>query len=266
MKRETPGTRRLTCRSLTALCALLSPVIFSAGAQAAPSTVVTVTVTVVAPPPCTINDDKPIEVNFGEVMTTRVDGENYRMPVNYSLSCSGATSNAMKLQIKGTGAAFDGNVLRTDKTGLGIALLRDGNKLPLNGWTNFSYPDKPALWAVPVKQSGVTLSGGEFTAGATLSVAYGDRRDASSPPLLLMGEKTLHADRGTQTNAGGMLSERYHRLALQGRLGDEAGNWLSSGLTYTRGRQRGMQAELQAQTRPGDNLSLSLTSRYRTDG
>lgn len=133
---------------------------------------VTVSVTVVQPPPCTINDDQPIEVDFGDVMTTRVDGINYRMPVNYALSCSNASSNAMKLQVNGSGASFDSTLLRTNKTGLGIELRQGNNKLPVNRWLSFTYPQKPELWAIPVKQSGTTLTGGEFTAGATMKVAY----------------------------------------------------------------------------------------------
>lgn len=141
-------------------------------AWAAPSATVTVKVTVVAPPPCVINDDRPIEVAFGDVMTTRVDGDNYKMPVNYTLSCTGGTSNAMKLQVKGTGAAFDAAVLQTNQTGLGIELRQGASKLAVNSWLNFTYPNKPELWVVPVKQDGVTLTGGEFSAGATMAVAY----------------------------------------------------------------------------------------------
>lgn len=133
---------------------------------------VIVKVTVVKPPPCTINEDRPIEVDFGDVMTTRVDGNNYKMPVNYTLSCPDASSNAMKLQVNGNGASFDGTVLRTDKTGLGVELRQGDNKLAVNSWLNFTYPQKPELWAVPVKQNGTTLTGGEFTAGATMKVAY----------------------------------------------------------------------------------------------
>ncbi|OQV36223.1 fimbrial protein [Serratia marcescens] len=136
------------------------------------TTTVTVKVTVVAPPPCTINDDRPIEVDFGDVMTTRVEGDNYRMPVNYTLSCTEASSNAMRLQVQGNGASFDGSVLRTNKTGLGIRLQQGDSKLAVNSWLNFTYPNVPALWATPVKQSGATLTGGEFTAGATMKVAY----------------------------------------------------------------------------------------------
>ncbi|WP_261418353.1 fimbrial protein [Serratia proteamaculans] len=141
-------------------------------AWAAPSATVTVKVTVVAPPPCVINDDRPIEVAFGDVMTTRVDGDNYKMPVNYTLSCTGGTSNAMKLQVKGTGATFDATVLQTNQTGLGIELRQGSGKLAVNSWLNFTYPNKPELWAVPVKKTGVTLTGGEFSAGATMAVDY----------------------------------------------------------------------------------------------
>lgn len=142
------------------------------GAVSTWAATVTVTVTVLEPPSCIINDDRPIEVNFGEVLTTRVDGSHYRMPVVYSLSCKGAPSNAMKLQMQGSGAAFDSTVLRTSNAGLGIQLQQGSSKLAMNSWLNFTYPNVPSLWAVPVKQSGVTLSGGSFSAGATLKVAY----------------------------------------------------------------------------------------------
>lgn len=133
---------------------------------------VTIKVTVLVPPPCIINNDRPIEVVFGDVITTRVDGNNYRMPVNYTLLCTDASPNALKLQIQGNGAPFDNTLLQTDKTGLGIELQRQGGRLAVNSWVNFTYPNKPLLWAVPVKQSGATLTGGEFSASATMKVDY----------------------------------------------------------------------------------------------
>ena len=40
--------------------------------------------TLITPPPCTINDDSRIEVNFGErVGINKVDGVNYRQMMNY---------------------------------------------------------------------------------------------------------------------------------------------------------------------------------------
>jgi type 1 fimbria pilin len=169
MKESVTRRRRAGCGLVGLL--LLSPLV-----EAAPSSTLTVKVTVVAPPPCIINGDRPIEVDFNDVMTTRVDGNTYRMPVNYTLSCpAGAPSNAMKLQVRGTGADFDAKVLKTTQPGLGVQLQeKDRSKISINTWRNFDYVGStgPELWAVPVKQSGMTLTGGEFTAAATMEVAY----------------------------------------------------------------------------------------------
>lgn len=137
------------------------------------ATTIKVTVTIVAPPPCVINNNNLIEVNFGnDVMTTRIDGSYKKQPVVYSVECKNAPNNAMKMQIQGTGAGFDGEVLQTNKDGLGVALLRNDSRQPINSWINFTYPNLPTLEAVPVKQAGATLRGGEFSAGATMKVEY----------------------------------------------------------------------------------------------
>ncbi|ANS41592.1 fimbrial protein [Serratia inhibens] len=136
-------------------------------------TTIKVTVTIVAPPPCVINNNNLIEVNFGnDVMTTRIDGSYKKQPVVYSVECKNAPNNAMKMQIQGNSAGFDGEVLKTNKDDLGVALLRNGNRQPINTWVNFTYPNLPKFEAVPVKQAGATLSGGAFSAGATMQVEY----------------------------------------------------------------------------------------------
>ncbi|BEM02411.1 exotoxin (plasmid) [Serratia marcescens] len=152
---------------------LLLGMLLAGLAWADSSTTIRVTVTVIAPPPCVINNNNLIEVNFGsDVITTRIDGSYKKQPVVYSVECKNAPSNAMKLLIQGNSASFDGEVLQTNKDGLGVALLRNGNRQPINSWVNFTYPNLPTLEAVPVKQAGATLSGGEFSAGATMQVAY----------------------------------------------------------------------------------------------
>ncbi len=157
-------------RSRTALwlAGLLALVQLSAEAN----TLVNVRVTVLSPP-CVINGGQPIEVNFGdEVMTTRIDGNNYRRPVNYTLTCNGQSSNALKLQVQGAAAGFDGQLLSTSQDGLGIALLHGGGRWPINQWLSFTYPVTPTLEAVPVKSATAKLTSGEFTAGATMKVDY----------------------------------------------------------------------------------------------
>ncbi|AKG68832.1 exotoxin [Serratia fonticola] len=143
-------------------------------AQAA-NTTVKVTVTIAAPPPCEINGNNLIEVKFGnDVMTTRIDGSYKKQLVPYSIECKNAQPNEpMKIQIEGNQAAgFNSHVLRTEKDGLGVALLRNDNPQPLNTWVTFTYPNKPKFEVVPVKRSGVTLKGGMFSAGATMKVEY----------------------------------------------------------------------------------------------
>ncbi|HEB0103793.1 TPA: fimbrial protein [Serratia marcescens] len=143
-----------------------------AGLAQAASTV-TVKVTVLAPLPCTINGNKPIEVDFGDdVMTTRIDGTNYRTPVEYTVTCTKPKKNGMRLQIAGNAAGFDGKLLQSSVTGLGIAFLNGGTRFSLNSWQNFTFPALPKLEAVPVKQANATLPTGEFTASATLRVDY----------------------------------------------------------------------------------------------
>ncbi|WP_227542763.1 fimbrial protein [Klebsiella aerogenes] len=157
-------SERLRYLLLAAL--MLSPYLATA------SVPVSVKVTVV-PVPCVINDGNPIVVDFEEVMTTRIDGKNYRKPVDYTLSCTGMSSVLIKLKVAGTSASFDNTVLGTSVDGLGIEFWQGSNlKLPLNSWINFMYMRPPALWAVPVKQPGMSLKGGEFYAAATMELNY----------------------------------------------------------------------------------------------
>ncbi|AHG21885.2 hypothetical protein Z042_21425 [Chania multitudinisentens RB-25] len=129
--------------------------------------------TVIVPPPCTINNNQTIQVDFGdEVMTSRIDGVNYKQAITYSLSCDIQKSNNLQMRIQGNGASFNLGVLRTNKTELGIALYRGTQPLNINTWFNYTYPSQPVLYAVPVKRSGTNLTGGEFTASATLLIDY----------------------------------------------------------------------------------------------
>lgn len=158
--------KRVVIYQVVSVLAMLATISF---AQAITS--VTVNVTVILPP-CVINDDHPIEVEFGEVMTTRVDGVNYRMPIDYTLDCGDASTNSLKLQVQGNSASFDSSVLQTSVEGLGIRIQNGTTTLPMNEGLNFVYPEKPVLWVVPVKKVGTTLPAGEFTAVSTMKVDY----------------------------------------------------------------------------------------------
>ena len=133
---------------------------------------ISVTVILTAPP-CVINNNNLIEVNFGnDVLTTLVDGNYKKMQVPYTVQCPPGAPSAMNIRIEGTGAAFNHNVLTTNITNFGIAISSNGASLPINSSKSFTYPNWPQLEAVPVKRPGATLSGGVFSAGAVMKVEY----------------------------------------------------------------------------------------------
>lgn len=135
---------------------------------------VTVRVRIMVPPPCVVNKNNVIEVNFGnDVLTTRVDGVSYkRMPINYSVDCNSSYSHQAIMWIDGTPAEFNETMLATNSPNLGIALFENGNLYPINGWSIFKPTVQPRLEAVLAKRPGVTLKGGGFSAGATMRVEY----------------------------------------------------------------------------------------------
>ncbi|WP_447907997.1 fimbrial protein [Serratia fonticola] len=135
---------------------------------------VLITVTVLAALPCTFNNGNDVAVDFGnDVITTQVDGNNYIKPIPYNLQCTGLANNALRLQFDGIGAGFDSGVLATNNSNLGIRLLdASGAQIAPKSWVNFTYPSIPLIRAVPVKQTGSTLTGGAFSGAATLLVDY----------------------------------------------------------------------------------------------
>lgn len=158
--------RRVMCVVLIALGATALPV------MATSSSTVNVTVILTAAP-CKINNNGTIEVNFGnDVKTNLVDGNYKKMQVPYILDCPMGAPTAMSFRIEGTPAAFDYDVLMTNFSNFGIAIISDESPLPINSPKDFTYPYLPRLYAVPVKRPGAILKGGVFSAGAIMRVEY----------------------------------------------------------------------------------------------
>lgn len=158
--------RRALCVALVALVATAQSVMASS------SSTINVTVILTAPP-CTVNNNSIVVVDFGsDVQTTLVDGSYKVMPVPYTLQCPAGAPRTMSIRIDGTGAGFDRNVLVTNISNFGIAILNGGTRLPINSSKEFTYPNWPKLYAVPVKRTGATLGGGVFSAVATIRVEY----------------------------------------------------------------------------------------------
>lgn len=127
-------------------------------------------------PPCTISNGKTIEVAFGnDLGVNKIDGNNYKQPVNYTVDCeAGYSVNNLAVVVDTTHpAAFDSAAVSTDKTGLGIRILVDGvaaifaKRVAVNDPTS-----PPVIEAVPVQNPAVTLTEGAFEATLTLRTDY----------------------------------------------------------------------------------------------
>lgn len=145
----------------------------AANTRAIPGIVyVNISGTVIAPPPCIINNGNLIDVNFGEVMSTRIDGTAYKKEVQYTIECHKMPTNTMKMSIQGGKANFDTQSLSTNIDGLGIAILYNNRKLPVGQTVNFIYPNAQQFSVVPVRDQTQTLKGGYFESIATLLIEY----------------------------------------------------------------------------------------------
>lgn len=129
--------------------------------------------TLISAPNCIINTNNAVDVDFGDdLITRRVDGVNYKKAIEYTLDCSSVASNGMKIAITGTTATFGTGLIKTDKAGLGLQIYRGSEKVSNGVSMNFTYPDSPVLYAVPVAQDASTLTAGIFTGTASMVISY----------------------------------------------------------------------------------------------
>ncbi|EED7472110.1 fimbrial protein [Salmonella enterica subsp. salamae] len=166
-------------RYLVTLCVALAwSHAFSSCAAAKNKTIdMTLTVLINGAAPCTIVG---ADVDFGNVLISNIDGTHYAQPINYSLNCGSRVVDDLKMQIQGTPVTINGeSVLKTTVDGLGLRLKSVTDESVLvpgsSGWLNFQCQSNscgPALQAIPVKDSNVTLKTGGFSASATLVVEY----------------------------------------------------------------------------------------------
>lgn len=114
--------------------------------------------TLIAPPPCTINGGKKIDVDFGErVGVNKIDGQNYRQTIDYSVTCErGVLPWEMTLTLKGN-ASFERAALQTNKPELGIRIYQNDMPFIINTPLKIVPGNLPLLEAVPIAKPGSTL-------------------------------------------------------------------------------------------------------------
>lgn len=125
--------------------------------------------------PCTVSDDKVMDISFGNVGVNKVNGTDFSRPIPYTVDCHGAPdSSPVNLKVSGTAVNFDNAAVLTSANGLGIQIQANGQPMKLNESlvTTLGGLQSVTLTAVPVKDPAVTLTEQTFTATATLTADY----------------------------------------------------------------------------------------------
>lgn len=161
--------------------------IVSEPVQAAPTTInITGIITI---PPCVVNNNSTISVDFGSVDATSVDGTQNAKSTTVPVSCAYYANSVAKVLVSGTAMVGAGsNVLQTasgpNMASLGVALYQGiglTNPLQLNtyvsindsGWTGNVPNSNFTFTSVPYKKAGGgTLVAGAFSATAQISITY----------------------------------------------------------------------------------------------
>ena len=122
--------------------------------------------------PCSINNGQAIEIDFGDVMTTRIQDEFYKQPIDYTVSCTSGVQPKLNIFVDGVSASFNQNLLKTSIDDLAVLFKAGTNDFPLKSKRVFNFTSPPELAVVLVKKSGADLPAKRFTANATLKVEY----------------------------------------------------------------------------------------------
>ncbi|MGL4723255.1 MAG: fimbrial protein [Scandinavium sp.] len=133
---------------------------------------VNVSVHIVAAP-CKINDGQSVDVDFGDIGINKVDGNNYRRELPYTMDCDSNSGN-IALVMQGTPVAFDSDAatINSSLAGLGVKFWLDDQAFKINTPAPVSPTALPKLYAAPFKDTSATLSSGDFAATATLVAIY----------------------------------------------------------------------------------------------
>lgn len=123
---------------------------------------------------CYINNNQLIEIHFGEIGVNKIDGNNYKQSIPYTVVCDdpSTTTQTLTLSMNGSGSSFDQNGVETSVSGLAIRLFKDGSPMELNKPFAITYSAPPVLEAAPEKDVSAHLTAQNFTAAATLLAEY----------------------------------------------------------------------------------------------
>lgn len=142
-------------------------------------TIINVSGVIIDPPECDVNAGEKVEIDFGDTVgIKKINTGIYRQPISFDLDCEKNKPSlgfSLYLSIEGVGADFDpdsATIVTREYSNLGVKIYNDGKPLPLNTPVIISAEKLPNLEAVLVVNPDAELKEGDFSAGATIKIAY----------------------------------------------------------------------------------------------
>jgi type 1 fimbria pilin len=124
--------------------------------------------------PCSISNDRTIEIAFGNVGINKIESENYTRTIDYELDCgSVGAANTILMTLKATPISSEGSIVDSGLKGLWIQFYKNSSPLILNeefGVDNVLRP--PELSVKLIKNPAEVLGEGSFSLTATLIAEY----------------------------------------------------------------------------------------------
>lgn len=88
---------------------------------------------IILPEKCEINAGQIIEIEFGDVPTTKLDGEHYPVRSAFDVTCSGGDFDSglssVSAEFIGNSTAFSSDYFATDHSGIGIKVKDEANNI-----------------------------------------------------------------------------------------------------------------------------------------
>lgn len=157
----------VVCAGLFLISGLWSPLSVAAA--------INISGTVIASASCTINDNKDIDVDFGNAVDAElIKGDKYLQRMNFSHTCKNLTSSYQVAKIYGpeAGVGFDAGTLKTTDSNLGIKIKVGGYKYSPGEEIKFYYPQSfPVIELVLVaSRNGLPAPGAFRSTGNSIVV------------------------------------------------------------------------------------------------
>lgn len=171
--------RFLSALKLSLLCGgcvfyVAIPNVYAVSEQKGDSVEFSFTGTLHAMTPCSISNDRIIEVPFYSVGINKVESGLYNQPIEYDLDCGGVgAANTILMTIKATPVSADESVIASGRKGLWIQFYKDGVALKLNQEFKIDNAlNPPEIKVYLRKNPNEELEGGSFSTTVTLMSEY----------------------------------------------------------------------------------------------